>query len=379
MKNLISIGLIIIASHFNSCGIKTEETKPVKKDVTEMVFASGILEAKNTYKLTAQTDGYIIKLNFNEGDVIEAGNIVAEVNNQENQFNTESAAALFTIAENNTKANAPAIAQANNALTLAKQKLESDSIQLKRYKTLFSKKSVSQLELENQTLQYNTTKANYISALENFKLVKQQAEQQLISSNASQNISKTLFSNNKIKASVSGRIYEKFKQPGDYVKRGEVIATIGNADELYAKVNIDENNISKIKIGQEAIIQLNTTKEKTYKGRVTEILPSFDIASQSFLCKIEFLDKLDFKIAGTQLQSNIVIGKHKGALLIPRNFLDFDDKVTLINKSKVSVKTGFIGKDWIQIKSGIDDNTKLITENLSINKGVTSEVGATIK
>jgi hypothetical protein len=91
------------------------------------------------------------------------------------------------------------------------------------------------------------------------------------------------------------------------------------------------------------------------------------------------LDKLDFKFAGTQLQSNIVIGKHEGALLIPRNFLDFDNKVTLINKSKVSVKTGFIGKDWIQIKSGIDGNTKLITENLSINKGVTSEVGATFK
>jgi len=40
---------------------KTEETTPIRKDVTETVFASGVLEANNTYSLTAQTDGYLSK------------------------------------------------------------------------------------------------------------------------------------------------------------------------------------------------------------------------------------------------------------------------------------------------------------------------------
>ena len=55
------IGIVFL----QSCGKKSEETKPIRKDITKTVFASGILEAKNTYNLTAQADGYLVAINFN--------------------------------------------------------------------------------------------------------------------------------------------------------------------------------------------------------------------------------------------------------------------------------------------------------------------------
>lgn len=363
-----------------SCARKSEETTPVRKDVTEMVFASGILEANNTYNLTAQADGYLMKLNFQEGDLIEAGTVLAVIDNRESVFNTESASALYQIAERNTNNFAPAIAQAKNTLQLTKQKAEFDSLQYLRYKTLHEKNSVSKTEYENYFLQFTTSKSNYESASESYKLVKQQAEQELISSKASKNINATLSANNQIKAMVSGRVYKKMKQTGDFVRRGDAIATIGDANFIYAKVNIDESNINKVKVGQEAVIQLNIDKDKVYKGTVAEIYPTFDDASQSFLCKIIFTDSLHFKIVGTQLQSNIIIGKQMGALLIPRNFLDFDGTVTLKkDKSKVYIKTNFISKDWVQITSGIDEKTLLTTENIASNKMTTSELGSQMR
>ena len=157
------------------------------------------------------------------------------------------------------------------------------------------------------------------------------------------------------------------------------IAEIGSPDIIYAKVNIDESNIAQIKLGQTADVQLNTEKNKIYKATVREILPMFDNASQSFFCKLYFNEPLNFNIVNTQLQSNILVGSVKNALLIPRNYIDFGGFVQVKGQSgKTKVTTGFISNNWVQILDGITENTVLITDNLATNKTTTSETGATL-
>jgi HlyD family secretion protein len=364
--------LLILAS----CGKKTVETKPIRKDVTETVFASGILEAKNTYTLKAQTDGYLSAVNFEEGDLIKIGTVLAVVDNKENSFNNESAKDLYDIAQSNTQSNAPALLQAQNTININKQKMQLDLVQYERYKKLWAENSVAKIDFENIELQYKTSKGNYESALENYKVIKQQANQQVISNKAMKNVNNSALSKNQIKAVFSGKIYKRYKQIGDYVSKGEAIALIGEPQNIYAKVNVDETNIEKIKVGQEAYVQLNTNKEKTYKGKVSEIYPSFDEATQSFICKITFSEPLDFVIVNTQLQANIVVEFTKNALLIPRNYVDFGGFVTLKETGKkVKITTKFSSSEWVQVISGIDENTILVTDNITENKTTTSEVG----
>jgi multidrug resistance efflux pump len=257
MKNQF---IIIISTVFflTACGKKTQETKPIRKDVIETVFASGILEAKNTYTLKAQTDGYLSAVNFEEGDFVNAGRILAVVDNKESGFNQESAKELYEIAQNNTQSNAPALLQAQNTINLNKQKMEQDFVQFQRYKKLWDSNSIAKIDFENSDLQYKTAKTNYESSLENYKQLKQQAEQQFISNKVAKDINNIALSKNQIKAVNSGKVFKKYKQIGDYVTRGEAIALIGEPNNIYAKVNIDESNIGKIKVGQEALVQLNT-------------------------------------------------------------------------------------------------------------------------
>ncbi|SEP40427.1 efflux RND transporter periplasmic adaptor subunit [Mucilaginibacter sp. OK283] len=362
---------------FYSCGKKTEETKPIRKDVTETVFASGILEADNTYDLTAQADGYLSQVNFEEGDVVAPGNVLAIVNNREAAFNEQSATDLYKIAHRNTQNNAPALQQAQNTININKQKMELDLTNLQRYQKLWENNSIAKIDLDNAKIQYESSKSNYENALENYKQSQQQANQQAISTQATKNIYELITGKNKISAVVAGKILKKYKQPGDYVKRGESIALIGNIHDIYSKVNVDEGNIGKIKVGQIAYIQLNINKEKIYKGTVKEIYPSFDESTQSFICKLAFTDSLDFTIVNTQLQSNIIVTTTKNALLIPRKYLDFGGYVQVKGqKEKVKVVTKFVSNEWVQVLSGIDENTVLVTENLAANKTNTSEAGA---
>lgn len=371
---------IATACLLTACGKKTQETTPIRKDVIETVFASGILEAKNTYTLKAQADGYLSVVNFDEGNIVSSGQVLAVVDNKESGFNQESAKDLYDIAQNNTQSNAPALLQAQNVINLNKQKMEQDYVQFQRYKKLWEDNSIAKIDLENSELQYKTSKINYESSLENYKQIKQQAEQQVISNKAMKEVNTIVLSKNQIKAQKSGKVYKKYKQIGDYVTRGEAIALIGESSEIYAKVNIDESNIHRIKVGQEALLQLNTIKDKTYRGTVAEIYPAFDENTQSFICKITFNEALDFTIVNTQLQSNITVATSKNALLIPRNFVDFGGNVEIKGKKeKVKITTKFASSDWVQVLSGITDNTILVTDNLADNKTVTSEVGSQLK
>ncbi len=257
--------------------------------------------------------------------------------------------------------------------------MEQDALQEGRYRTLWESNSVAKAEYENALLTYRTSKSNYEIAVENYKKMQREAQQQLIINKASKEVTSEMSGKNKIRAVVAGKVYKRFKEQGDFVRKGDVIAQIGNANSLYARVNVDESSIAKIAVGQEALIELNTMKGKALKGTVAEILPAFDDASQSFVCKIRFHETLDFRLTSTQLQSNIIVGIQKNALLIPRNFLEYGGFVNVKGrKAPVKVATQFVSNEWVQVLSGINDKAILVTENLSENKMTTSEVGSQI-
>jgi len=348
-----------------SCGKRTQEISPIRKDVTETVFASGNLEANGSYQLVAQSDGYLIELYFTENEIVKRGQVLAKIDNQQNEISKESANALYTIAQQNVSPNSPQLAQAKIDMETARQKMEFDLEQRKRYESLWKANSISKVDYESAVLQSQTSKADCVKAEENYNLLKQQADQQLVINKAQKKAQTVMLDFNQIKAVYAGKVYQKFKERGDFVRKGDVIATIGDPDFIYAKVSIDESSISKVKVGQESIIQLNTQKGKTYKGRVAEILPAFNEQTQSFLCKVHFVEPLDFKIINTQLQVNIITGFTKNALLIPRNYLQYGNLVTIKGeKDPKKIETKLISSEWVQVLDGIDEKTILITDKI---------------
>jgi len=347
-----------------ACGKKTNETKPERKDITETVFASGTLEPENKYNLTAQTEGYILDLKFDQGDTVATNQVLAIIDNKTSLIGASSAESLLNLAAENASSTGPTLRQAKQNLDLMREKMLQDSVQNSRYQKLLQSNSVSKLEAENARLAMETSHTNYLNALQNYRLQQQVTEQQLISQRSQRDINAVSGDNTQLKAVQGGKIYKRLKEVGDYVRRGDVIAVIGDAGDLYARLSIDENNIAKIKLNQEVILQLNTNKEKTYKGVVSEIYPAFDEASQSFYCKASFTEKPEFRIASTQLQANIVIGRKKNVLVIPRAYLSYGNKVVLKDKSEVPVETGFISDEWVEILKGIDENSVLVSDQI---------------
>ena len=357
MKKLLAIfGIFFLFS----CNDK-EEIQPINQDIKELVFASGQLEWDDSYNLTAQTDGVLQNANFEVGNVVTKGKIIATIDNEINAINAQIAQEQIVISNQNVSSTAPALLQLEQNIQFAESKYLQDKKQAERYERLNQQNIGSKVEYENAQLNAKNSLSNLNSLKKQYKIVQQQAKQQQIATKGQLKNNQILKKYNSIVVTESGTVIKKFKTSGDYVKKGEVIATIANAQKVEAVLNVDENSIGKVKIGQSVFVKLNTNKSIIYNGKISEILSAFDIQSQSFICKITFDKPFTNSLFGTQLEANILVGEKKNALLIPRKYLGFGNKVNVKGKDEnVIITTGIISTEYVEVLSGIDKNTTLL-------------------
>ncbi len=355
---------IILTLLLSACGRPYEETVVQSKDISELIFASGILEPDNRYNLTAQTDGILIELKIEEGTQVSKGQLLGKIDNNQNIINAASASDLYQVIRQNALPESASLKQIESNILAARKKLEHDLLQAERYQRLIKNNSVSQLEYDSKKLSVDSSEASLQALLEQYDNQKQLNLQQEILQRSSRDVSKVIQDRNHLKAVHSGKVYQLKKQLGDYVRKGEIIATIGNPNVIYARLNIDESNIAKIQNGQVAIVRLNVDKDRTYESEIREILPAFDDSSQSFIVKAFFTEKLDFKISGTQLEANIIIGEKLNATVIPRSYFGYGNKVLLKNGEHVFVKTGIISNEWVEILQGLEQGETIARQKL---------------
>lgn len=357
MKKLI----VIVSTLFIISCNKTEEIQPIRKDIKELVFASGQIEWKDPYNLTAQTDGILQKANYEVGQEVKKGNAIAFLNNPINTINANTAEKQLDIASNNVTDNAPALLQLQENIGIAKTKYAQDKKQAERYQRLHEQNIGSQVEYENAQLNAKNSKATILALEKQYAVLQQQAKQQYISSKG-QAASNTVLQNyNVISVPESGTIIKKLKNNGDYIKKGDVLAIIANSKKMEIVLNVDENSIGKVAIGQSVWIQLNTNKANLIEGKISDILAAFDVPSQSFICKVTLNTPLQKSWNGTPLEANIVVGEKKNALLIPRNYVGFGNKVHVKGKAEnVIITPGIISTEYVEVLQGISEKDILL-------------------
>ena len=340
---------IIISLTLFSCG-KSEEVQPIKQDIKELVFASGQLEWDDAYNLTAQTDGILQNANFEIGNTVTKGKTIATLDNEINKINAETSQEQLVISNENVTSNAPALLQLEQNIQFAESKYLQDKKQAERYERLNQQNIGSKVEYENAQLAAKNSLSNLNSLKKQYRVILQQAKQQQITTKGQLKSNQVVKNYNSIIVTESGTVIKKLKNNGDYVKKGEVIATIANQTKVEAVLNVDENSIGKVKLGQTVFIKLNTNKNSVLNGKITEILSAFDQQTQSFICKVTFDKPIENSLFGTQLEANILVGEKKNALLIPRNYVGFGNKVNVKGKDESTIiKPGIISTDYVEV------------------------------
>jgi hypothetical protein len=127
---------------------------------------------------------------------------------------------------------------------------------------------------------------------ERYKNVKQQAEMSKLALQASAKTQQNAAQFNELKALENGKVAKILKKKGDFIRKGDAIAQMANMNTLVAKLNLDENSIEKVKIGQKLQafsinttglrMKLNNTTEASDKAKsCVQIRSSFTISENS--------------------------------------------------------------------------------------------------
>ena len=371
MKRQIFLLAMLAILSTTACKPKYDEFTPKTGPVTEAVFASGSIEPKDAYTVTSLSDGFIVRSYVVENDLVKDKQLLFQLDNRQQNTQVKIAQTNLAYAKISKNDNSPTLLQIKEQIDAANVKLQTDSINLVRYQHLYTTNSVSKQDLDNAQLNYESSLSNYKATVASYNATQDKVTQDYINS---QSMLQNAVAGNQyynLLAIGPSKVYQIFKKQGDLVRKGDQVAQLGNPDSIVINLDLDEGSISKVQLGQQVLVELNTEKNKTYEAYVSKIYPHFNETSQSYKVEARFVKEMPGLISGTQLQANIITNKKENAMLIPHVYVINGDKV-LVKKEKkmdtVTITTGIVSDEWIEVLSGLTANDIILKEK---NAGTT--------
>lgn len=260
--------LVLVFGKKGNKGIKVTAEKAELRSIREEVTASGTIYPENEIKISPDVSGEITELLVKEGDTVRKGQVLVRINPDIYQTQLEQARAGL----NTSRANAANV-QAQLSRTKANVALQKKNFEMQ--KKLFADKVISQQE-------YNTAEAQYDMALAELQAAEKQALASLYNTESVeasvQQASKT-YMRTTVLAPAGGIITGLVSKKGERVvgtaqMAGTEMMRISDLERMEVRVDVNENDIVRISVGDTAGIEVDAYMGVVFKGVVTQVANS---------------------------------------------------------------------------------------------------------
>jgi HlyD family secretion protein len=273
-KILIALGIVVVLGAIvfanlnfsRESGAEVNVEKLQKRDLEAVVSASGTVQPKRSVDISADTMGRVTSLAVNEGDRVQAGQLLL-------QIDPRNLTSAVQRSEAGLEAARSAVAQSRTAVESTRLGLKQAQDNLARQQELARQglitretleRAENEVKLRQQDLQAQT---QAVTAAES-RLRQEQASL----SGARLDLSKV-----RIDAPISGLVTRRNIEEGEMVvigtmnNAGTVLLTIADMSVIEAEVEVDETDIPYVQIGQTAKVTIDAFPDRSYTGRVTEV------------------------------------------------------------------------------------------------------------
>ena len=260
------------SGNFKEVTIKAVE----KMDIVETVAATGKIQPEVEVKLSSEVSGEIIELPIKEGQQVKKGDLLVKINPD-----------IIQAGLNRSQAT---LQNAQAGLQQAEASLKEAKFSYERNKNLFDKGVISKAEWDRAVSAFEVAEASKQSAFYNVRSA------QATVNEARDNLSRTT-----IYAPMSGTISKLSVELGERVvgtqqMAGTEIVRVANLNNMEVEVDVNENDIVKVAIGDSTIVEVDAYLKKEFKGIVTEIANSAESALSAdqvtnFKVKVRILEE----------------------------------------------------------------------------------------
>ncbi len=393
----ISILLLIvtgIGSYFyffkkeNYTAVFIEATQ--KRTILEVVSASGKIAPKKQIKIAPETSGKVTELYVKEGDKVGTGQLLAVLDPDMSISGIERASA-------SVKQLQASVMQAQARLTQLKGQAAASRTSLNRSKTLYAEQAITKVELERSEAEYNSLLQDIAAAEQTIRGSQFSLEGgQATYREASKGLAKT-----RIYAPESGTISSLKIEKGENVlgtiqTQGTEMMIIADLSEMEVTVEVNENDVVRVKEGDSTMIEVDAYDNRKFKGIVTQIANSPKNTNAMTKTSADQIAQYEVKITilkssytdlikennttpfrpGMSATVDIITDTKVEILTIPINAVTTDKADTLDDATKTMreivfvvknnkvyqkpIKTGIQDDKYIEIIQGLEANEKIV-------------------
>lgn len=337
-------------------GLRVSAEKVTRRSITEIVTASGKVYPEVEVKISPDVSGEITELNVEEGDSVRRGQVLARIYADIYATQRDQAAAMVAGQQSQ-------VSNAQAQLEALKSSLELAKLTYNRQKQLLDDKVISRAEFEQADNTLKTAQANYDAALENIRSSQAQVKSAIANlEKANKDLSRT-----ELLSPMTGvvsllNVKKGERVVGNTMMAGTEMMRIADISVYEIRVEVGENDVQKVSLGDTAIIEVDAYNNRKFKGLVTQIASSqIGAAAQTssntiggtdvsnYLVKIRILydsysdlidpskpKKFPFR-PGMSASADIQTQTNNNVLAVPINAVttrDKNDTATVGNKSK---------------------------------------------
>ncbi len=273
-KILIALGIVVVLGAIvfanlnfkRESGVEVNVEKLQKRDLEAIVSASGTLQPKRSVDISADTMGRVTSLAVNEGDRVQAGQLLL-------QIDPRNLTSAVQRSEAGLEGARSAVAQSRTAVENTRVALKQAQDNLRRQQELAKEGLITREVLERAQSEVSLREGDLRAQLQAVTAAESRLRQEQASlSGARLDLSKV-----RIDAPISGLVTRRNIEEGEMVvvgtmnNAGTVLLTIADMSVIEAEVEVDETDIPYVQIGQTAKITIDAFPDRTYTGKVTEV------------------------------------------------------------------------------------------------------------
>ena len=360
-------------------GPEVEGLKVEQRDFVQTVVASGHVENAHRVDIGAQLTGTVKRVPVAEGQMVQAGQLLIELENTELQaslkqaeFNVQQAAAkLRQLREVQVPVTAHALHQAMVTQETSQQAL-------KRSQDLYDKGFTGQAALDEFKRMALVTQSQVLSLKDQMASLNEGgsdsvlAQANLSQAKAGSELAHARLRYAQISAPSSGTLISRNVEPGDVVQAGKVLMVLSPTGTTELVVQIDEKHLSQLKIGQAATASADAYSKEQFPAVLSYINTGVDAQRGSVTVKLQVPQAPSYLQQDMTVSLNIEVAKRSQAILLATEAVRDIEKsawvLQIVNGKAVRqpIQIGLRGPGYCEVLKGLQPNDVVIRDPAGI-------------
>lgn len=375
-------------------------TQAVMRQIPTYFEATGNLAGDEATDVAPAVAGKILEVNFDVGSYVQKGQVLVRLDPRDAQIRLEQAQAQVEQQRRAVDTAVAALRQAQVRLGLrdgqtfdietfsqvksVKANLVLADKELARAEKLFSTGDVSRSIVDQRRAtrdallgQLDEARSNAAVAVKAINAAEAQvaaAKAAIATGQTQVDQARKALSDTAIVAPISGYISDRVSDPGEYLSPNAPntkVATIVRTSSLRLKIDVPEQAIGKVAMGQGISLQVSAYPDRNFSGTVARILPGLNAAARTLTVEAEVSNGDGLLKPGQFATVRITQSKPENAVMVPTSAIRTEGDINKIYVVKdgavreLTVQTGLLENGMIQIKTGVSENDVIATSSLA--------------